>query len=29
VEERLLYEGVVPGQWRGAKLLFSAQAREP
>ena len=29
VEERLLYEGVVPGQWRSTKLLFSAQAREP
>ena len=28
-KERLFYEGVVPGQWRGAKLLFSAQAREP
>lgn len=29
VEERLLYEGLVPGQWRGAKLLFSAEAKEP
>ena len=29
VEERMLYEGVVPGQWRSTKLLFFAEAREP
>jgi hypothetical protein len=29
IEERMLYEGVVPGQWRSTKLLFFAEAREP
>lgn len=25
IEERLLFEGVVPGQWRAARILFEAR----
>ena len=27
VKERLLYEGVVPGQWKAARLLFEQRGR--
>lgn len=29
VQERLLYEGVVPEQWGSAKLLFAAERSGP